>query len=160
MHKPFSYLQSHCLVYELSPRQPSTVHLAWRIESRTVSPSKENKYGVLLNVAFKCFKDLAPCALLWLAPTQRFFSRKAIVIAIMCQKGPFQVWMLQNENPISHPQTSCILRVMLKKVPVNGNSYIRTYFLSTLLILTSRSISKCTAFLWVTNSNKPSCMWL
>lgn len=138
-----------CLVYGLSPGQPSTVHLAWRFESSTISFKKENKCVHSSKLLFRCLKEFDPYGLsrmaqLPLSPYPlRFFPGK-LYLYNCCNvpKGPLSKSEcgLQSENPIDYPQSRCILRVMLE-------TYVRTYFLSRLVLFQSESFSKWTGFL-------------
>ena len=71
-----------CLVYGLSPGQPSTVHLAWRLESGTVLFKKGNKCCTFFRVLFKSLKELDSYAFACLAQMSllpyplRFFPGK------------------------------------------------------------------------------------
>ena len=139
-----------CLVYGLSPGQPSTVHLAWRLESGTVLFKKGNKCCTFFRVLFKSLKELDSYAFACLHKCRcylthwDFFQESCtFIITVMCQMGPFPNLNIgYGEDPIDYPQTGCILRIMLEKTLVNGNSYMRIYFLSGLVLLSSKNFNK------------------
>lgn len=132
------------------------MHLAWRFESSTISFKKENKCVHSSKLLFRCLKEFDPYGLSRLAQLPlspyplRFFPGK-LYLYNCCNvpKGPLSKseYGLQSENPIDYTQSRCILRVMLEKALVNGNSYVRTYFLSRLVLFQSESFSKWTGFL-------------
>ena len=66
-----------------------------------------------------------------------FFQESCtFIITVMCQIGPFPNLNIgYGEDPIDYLQTGCILRIMLEKTLVNGNAYLRSYFLSGLVLL-------------------------